>query len=73
MHQYFGPWVDLGDGFSGAVTDGVGRGQGQLARQLKVQLHKPDIARDPGTQVVGAQHAGHGTGQFEHVLADIGG
>ena len=73
MHQHFGPRVDLGDGFSGAVTDGMGRRQGQLARQLKVQLHKPDIARDPCPQVVGTQHAWHGTGQFEHVLADIGG
>ena len=58
MHQHFGPRVGLRYGFSGAVADGVGGRQGQLARQFKVKLHKPDIARDPGTQVVGPQHTG---------------
>jgi hypothetical protein len=36
-----------------------------------MQLHKPVVAGNPRAQIMGTQYAGHATGQFQHVLADV--
>ena len=72
MDQHVGARVGVADGVLHLHAQRVGFGQRHLAGQLQVQLHVPVVAGDAGAQVMGAEHAGHATGQLVHVLAHVG-